>query len=158
MKRELNPVEINNIKNIAEEMDEKQRRQFYYSRAQELGRGGISYIARIFHISKMTLIKAGKELAQGKSWKKGERNRKAGGGRKKAVEKIKGLREAILKIVDPNTYGIPTKTIRWTTMSLRKIKDVLHEEYGMDVSHSVVQGVLAEEGYSRQKNKKAEQA
>lgn len=47
--------------------------------------------------------------------------------------------------------------IKWTTMSLRKIVDVLHEKFNIDVCHSVVQNILREEGYSRQKNRKAEQ-
>lgn len=62
-----------------------------------------------------------------------------------------------MKIVDPNTYGIPTQVMKWTTMSLRKIVSILKEKFNINVCHSVVQDILQEEGYSRQKNKKAEQ-
>lgn len=157
MKRELSPLEIENIKNTIKQMTEKQRRQFLYRKAAELGCGGMGYISRTFHVSNATLTKAKKELSSGDEWAKGERSRSEGAGRKKAGEKHPGLREAILKTVAPSTYGIPTQVIKWTTMSLGKIAGILHERFGMDVCHSVVRDILQEEGYSRQKNKKAEQ-
>lgn len=157
MIKKLSEIEISNIRATAAQMTEKQRRQFYYRKAQELGRGGIRYIAKTFHVSGATLVKAGKELANNDEWTKGDRDRVEGGGKKKASEKFSTLRETVLKIIDPVTYGIPTKVIKWTTMSLRKISDVLREEYDIDVCPSVVQDILKEEGYSRQKNRKAEQ-
>lgn len=157
MNRELSALEIENIKKTAKQMTEKQRRQFLYRKAAELGCGGMGYIAKTFHVSNATLTRAKKELLSGDEWTKGDRSRAAGAGRKRAEEKYPDLREAILKTVDPSTYGTPAQVMKWTTMSLRKIANVLHEKYQIDVCHSVVQEVLREEGYSRQKNKKAEQ-
>lgn len=157
MVRKLSETEIFNIQATAAQMTEKQRRQFYYRKAQELGRGGVRYIARTFHVSGATLVKAGKELANNGEWKKGDGDRAKGAGKKKATEKFTTLRETVLKTIDPATYGIPTKVIRWTTMSQRKISAVLKDEYSIHVSPSVVRDILKEEGYSRQKNKKAEQ-
>ena len=62
MIRELSETEISNIRSTAAQMTEKQRRQFYYRKAQELGRGGIRYIAKTFHVSGATLVKAGKDM------------------------------------------------------------------------------------------------
>lgn len=157
MKKTLSNLEIENVNRTIGQMEEKQRRQFLFRKVQELGRGGLSYIASVFHVSCATLIKARKEIESGDEWIKDAPNRAKGGGRKKASEKIDGLRDAILKIVDPTTYGVPTSVLKWTTMSLRKIVAVLREDYGINVCHSVVQRVLKESGYSRQKNKKAEQ-
>lgn len=157
MNRELSPLEIENIKDTAAQMAEKQRRQFLYRKAAELGCGGMGYISRTFHVSNATLTKAKKELLSGDEWTKGDCSRSKGAGRKKADEKHPGLQEAVLKTIDPSTYGIPTQVIKWTTMSLRKIVNVLHEKFNIDVCHSVVQDILQEEGYSRQKNKKAVQ-
>ena len=157
MEKVLSELEIENVNHTIKQMEEKQRRQFLFRKAQELGRGGLSYIADVFHVSCATLIKARKEIESGDEWIKGAPNRANGGGRKKATEKIVGLRDTILKIVDPTTYGVPTSVLKWTTMSLRKIVAVLRDNYGIKVCHSVVQRVLKEEGYSRQKNKKAEQ-
>ena len=55
MNRKLSPLEIENIKNTAAQMAEKQRRQFLYRKAAELGCGGMGYISRTFHVSNATL-------------------------------------------------------------------------------------------------------
>ena len=154
--RELSDVEIYNIRETANQMEEKQRRQYLYRKAKELGRGGNAYISKQFHISTATLHKSRDEIADGDVWKKGNRNRTPGAGRKSIESKYPYIREMILAIVDPKTYGIPTKTLKWTTLSLRTISDKL-QKYDIHVSHSLVQRILEEEGYSRQKNKKAEQ-
>ena len=88
MNRELSTLEIENIKNTIEQMTEKQRRQFLYRKAAELGCGGMGYISKTFHVSNATLTKAKKELASGDEWVKGERSRSEGAGRKKQMKNI----------------------------------------------------------------------
>lgn len=56
-------------------MTEKQRRQFLYRKADELGCGGTGYISEIFHVSNATLTKAKKELLAGDAWAKGSHSR-----------------------------------------------------------------------------------
>lgn len=142
MNRELDALEIENIKNIAKQMTEKQHRQFLYRKAAGLGCGGMGYISEVFHVSNATLTKAKKELLTGDEWTKGSRSRAEGAGRKKAEEVHLCLGEVIVKMVYPNTYGIPTQVMKWATMSLRKIVSILKEKFNINVCHSVVQDIL----------------
>ena len=48
---------------------------------------------------------------------------------------------------------IPYQVMKWTTMSLRKIVNILNEKFNINVCHFIVQDILQEEGDSRQKNK-----
>lgn len=155
--RRISKEELENIKATAAQMEEKQRRQYLYRVAESLGKGGITYIARKLHISPATLIKAKRELLTNNEWKKGDRNRAKGSGRKKTTEKIANIKEIIAGIIESSTYGTPSKILKWTTLSLRKIADLLYENYKIKVSHPVISKILKELGYSRQKNKKAEQ-
>ena len=155
--RRLSKTELEYIEATAMQMEEKQRRQYLYRLAESLGRGGITYIARKLHISTTTLMKAKRELANNDEWKKGDRNRSKGAGRKKITDKISNISELVLKIIESSTYGTPSKILKWTTLSLRKIAEILYEEYKIRVSHTVIGKILKELGYSRQKNKKAEQ-
>ena len=154
--RVLSEEEINHISIIVKQMTEKERRQFLYLKAKELGYGGMKFVKDTFHISSASFYHAKREIESGDLWKKDSRIRSVGAGRKTIESKHPYLREMICTIVDPETYGIPTKTLKWTTLSLRKIVDIL-AKYQVKVSHSTVQAMLKEEGYSRQRNKKAEQ-
>ena len=156
MMNTLSRQEIENIKVVTKQMTEKERRQFLYRKGMELGIGGLRYIRDIFHISYESLYHARDEIKRGDVWEYGSRIRAKGAGRKPIQEKYPDINRKVLSIVDPETYGTPTKTIKWTTLSLRKICDELSKD-DIIVSHSTVQKILDEEGYSRQRNKKAEQ-
>lgn len=58
--------------------------------------------------------------------------------------------------IDGNTYGDPSKELHWvaSTLSLRKIRNILEEDYSIIVSHEKISRLLAEMGYSKQVNKK----
>ena len=152
----LSGQEIENIKILTKQMTEKERRQFLYRKAKELGHGGICYIRSTFHISSESLYHARDEIERGDIWERGSRIRAKGAGRKHIQEKYPDINSTVLSLIDPTTYGIPTKTMKWTTLSLRKISSILAEK-GIYVSHSTIQRILEKEGYSRQRNKKAEQ-
>src|SRR3954471_24287933 len=49
------------------------------------------------------------------------RARRAGGGRKKAIELDAGLLPALLALVEPDERGDPMSPLRWTTKSTRKL-------------------------------------
>ena len=152
----LNEREIENIKVVIAQMREKERRQFLYRKADELGRGGLSYVRNTFQISYESLYLAKTEIDNNDIWMKDSRDRAKGAGRKCIEAKYPYIHEMVLIIVDPTTYGIPTKTLKWTTLSLRKIVDEL-EKHGVSVSHTTIKDILEQEGYSRQRNMKAEQ-
>lgn len=58
------------------------------------------------------------------------------------------------EIVDSSTYGDPQKVLLYTTLSLRKIKDILAERFNIDVSFRSISSILEKLGYSKQLNRK----
>ena len=69
------------------------------------------------------------------------RQRRAGGGRKPAVERQPGLLEAIETIVNPATRGDPMRPLKWTSKSRRKISTELQRQ-GWQVSAKTVGKIL----------------
>ncbi len=88
------------------------------------------------------------------------RIRKEGAGRKPITETCPNITEAIEKIIDGSTYGDPSKELHWvaSTLSLRKIRDILEEDYSITASHEKISQLLEDMGYSKQVNQKMEQA
>ena len=76
MQKHLNQEQIDNINRVAGNLNEKQRRQYMYKISVILGRGGLLYVSETFHISRMTLNKAKKELEKNDTWHTGDRIRK----------------------------------------------------------------------------------
>ncbi len=82
------------------------------------------------------------------------RVRRAGGGRKSAVETIAGLDEAFLKVIAEHTAGSPMRdTIKWTNLTRQEIAQLLSAE-GMRVSVTVVEQLLEKHHYRKRKAQK----
>ena len=82
--------------------------------------------------------------------------RSKGGGRKTIEEKQPGITQALLNLVDGNSYGNPENPLSWTTKSTRNLADELRKE-GYSISHMKVKTLLEQEGYTLQSNRKLEQ-
>jgi Rhodopirellula transposase DDE domain len=82
------------------------------------------------------------------------RARRPGGGRKRAADVDRGLRPALLALVEPHERGDPVSPLRWTTKSARNLADELTRQ-GHKVSADTVGDLLREEGFSLQGNAKA---
>lgn len=82
-----------------------------------------------------------------------ERIRQAGGGRKRAVEKDPSLQEDLDALVEPTSAGAPDSPLRWTSNSLRHLRDEL-QAMGHKVSDHLVGDLLHEMGYTLQANRK----
>jgi transposase len=138
-------------------LDEKSKRLYLASETIGLGRGGISKTAKLTGISRVTLTAGIQELRLGDVKKADSKLiRKAGGGRKKSVDKEAGLVEAVLELVSPYTVGDPMNTLLWTSKSTRKLSDELKRK-GFNVSYNVVNRILSTEGFSLQGNKKVDE-
>jgi transposase len=138
--------------------DENQKRAWAAAEALSFGRGGISLIAEITGMSRITIrngIKEIKEAYENELEIKHDPNRirAIGGGRKKATEKDALLLEDLKNILDSNTRGDPMSPLKWTCKSTNNIADELNKE-GYRVSPETVRQILKEEGYSLQANKK----
>ncbi len=105
-------------------LNERGRRLWAAAEAKGYGRGGISIVIKATGISKKTIRKGIQEL-QDSNLSKHKTIRKKGAGRKKAIEKQKGLSESLELLVDPATCGDSESPLRWTSKSVRKLTQEL---------------------------------
>ena len=132
---------------IQAHLNERGRRLWAGSEAISFGQGGIRAVAEALAMSQKTVIQGRRELEGKSPGKPGEgvltggRQRRAGGGRKPAVERQPGLLEAIETIVNPATRGDPMRPLKWTSKSRRKISTELQRQ-GWQVSAKTVGKIL----------------
>ena len=138
--------------------DEKSRRILLSKAADVYGYGGKAHIVSLTGITYPTLI-AGNADSENEDVISSNRIRKEGGGRKSITETFPGITDILEKIIDGNTYGDPCKELHWvaSTLSLRKISDILVTDYSISISYVKVSQLLTEMGYSKQVNQKMEQ-
>ena len=138
-------------------LNEKETRIVLAADARSLGRGGLSKVAKLSGMSRVTLNVGLQDLSLKKENEVLKtRSRKPGGGRKKATEKDRALAQVIEDIVSPHTMGDPMRPLQWTSKSLRKIADAAKEK-GYHVSHRLVGELLKDLGYSLQSNRKTDE-
>jgi transposase len=132
-------------------LDERQRRLLLGAEARSLGHGGIRAVARAAGVSETTVRKGVDEVKAGEEPL--GRVRRPGGGRKRVAEVDRGLRPALLTLVEPGARGDPMSPLRWTTKSTRKLADELTRQ-GHPVGADTVADLLRKEGFSLQANAK----
>jgi len=137
---------------LAPFLDERMRRLVAASESLTIGFGGTSEVSRQTGVSRRAIIQGIKELDEAPSVRVG-RVRRAGGGRKKTVDKDASLKTDLERLVDPVTRGDPESPLRWTCKSVRKLAEELHR-LGHQTSHRMVAELLHELGYSLQANRK----
>lgn len=131
-------------------LSEKNKRQYAAIEALKLSYGGISYIAKLFGCSRDTIRAGIKELGQ-EDELPGTRNRKAGGGRKSALESHEAIDEKFLAILQDHTAGDPmNEQVKWTNLSVEAIKKRL-KEAGITVSRNIVRKLLKKHDYVKRK-------
>ncbi len=140
-------------------LDERLRRLVAAAEAKAIGHGGATAISSITGVSRRAIWVGSKELhgigdvEKKPSELKGNRIRKAGGGRKRAVDTDPTLKSDLDSLVNPVTRGDPESPLRWTCKSVRRLAKEL-VEMGHKASHRMVAELLAEMGYSLQVNSK----
>jgi hypothetical protein len=136
-------------------MDERLRRQWGAAEARDLGRGGVTLVARATGLSRTTLTAGLRELALPARQRAAQagRVRRPGGGRRPLTQTDAGLRAALEALIEPTTRGDPESPLRWTCKSLRRLAEELT---GQDhpISPNSVATLLYEAGYSLQANRK----
>jgi hypothetical protein len=136
-------------------MDERLRRQWAAAEARELGRGGVSMVARACGLSRTTITAGLHELDLPDAVRQTEamRVRRPGGGRRRLSETDPGLMAALERLIDPLTRGDPMSPLRWTCKSTRLLADELTRQ-DHPVSAPTVAELLRQAGYSLQANSK----
>jgi transposase len=136
-------------------MDERLRRQWAATEARDLGRGGVTLVARATGLSRTTITAGLHELDQPASQRAAEadRIRRPGGGRRPLKETDEGLLAALESLIEPATRGDPQSPLRWTCKSLRRLAAELTGRRH-PISPNSVAALLHEAGYSLQANRK----
>jgi hypothetical protein len=129
-------------------LDERQRRVMSGAFAQMLGRGGVAAVSRATSMSRNTVITGAKEISWGDAGPR-ERVRKAGGGRKKLIDKDPNLLLELDDLVSPEARGDPMSPLQWTSKSTAHLAGTLTTK-GYPISANTVADLLYEMGYSLQ--------
>ena len=134
--------------------DERMKRILLGGLSSIYGHGGKSRIKALTGMAQSTLRSGVSEFNDESADYKTERIRAKGGGRKAITEKNPELEHHIQEIIESTTYGSPMNVLVWTTLSLRKIQELLKEKYNETISHVKVGEILEGLGYSKQQNQK----
>lgn len=148
---QISRADISRYEEVAE-LDEKQRRIFLGMLCTILGHGGQKKVALFFKASVNT-IRTGCAEFVGNIEATKERVRRPGAGRKRTEEAQPGLKEAVRKALENNSYGDPERVLFWTTLGLRDVTEIVQKQ-GFAVSHVTVGRIVEELGFSKQQNQK----
>ena len=135
-------------------LSEKDRRRYAALEARKLPYGGISYLCRVLGCDHKTIGRGLDELDELDGVGPGDRIRKVGGGRKRALETIEGIDEIFLRVLENYTAGDPMReAVRWTNLTYQEIIDHMSVE-GIVISKPVVKQLLKKHGYVKRKAQK----
>src|SRR5215467_8664484 len=136
-------------------LNEFQARLFVADKALDQARGGISRMAELTGMSRMTITKAAGELASHRKLTHDVegRVRKVGAGRRKVEEGDERLRHELVHILEETTAGDRMSALRWTNKCTQSIAEELTRR-GHPVSDKTVGRCLREMDYSLQLNRK----
>ncbi|MGP0029125.1 MAG: ISAzo13 family transposase, partial [Acidimicrobiales bacterium] len=129
-------------------LDERQRRVVAGATARLLGRGGTTAVARVADMSRNTVATGATEIEAGDAGPE-LRVRRAGGGRKQAIDKDPDLLLELDDLVSPEARGDPMSPLRWTSKSTYRLADALRAK-GFEIGPTTVRELLHEMGYSLQ--------
>ena len=133
-------------------LDERGRRLFAATEVRAAGRGGLALVSKITVLARSTINRGEDDLDEAPLAP--GRVRREGGGRRMLADKHPGLREALLRLVEPSTLGDPMRPLLWVSKSLQKLAAAL-TSMGFPVGVDTVREELRRLGFSRQGNRKA---
>ena len=131
--------------------NEKQWRIYVALEAKKFERGGQNKVAKLAKVSRTTIRKGIRELNGGDMYRPGDRIRKAGGGRKKLIDRDTTLLSDLDEALFPK--GNPMTRLLYTTKSVANVKRAL-VELGHTVADTTVRRLLLSLHYSLKPNKK----
>jgi hypothetical protein len=135
-------------------LSEKDKRRYAALEARKLPYGGISYLCRMLGCDPKTIGRGLAELDRLEGASPRDRIRKAGGGRKRALETFEEIDEVFLMILENYTAGDPMQEqVRWTNLTYQEIIDHMSAE-GITISKPVVKQLLKKHGYVKRKAQK----
>ncbi len=109
-------------------LNELERRLAFAREALALGKGGVTKVMNKYHTSRCTVMRGIRELEVGITSGEGYR-RKSGGGRKKTEDVYPWLLDEIRAMIERERMKK-----EWSRVSYAKIRLMLHDEHGVDLS------------------------
>jgi Rhodopirellula transposase DDE domain len=103
-------------------LGEAQWRWYLGTEARALGHGGIAVVARAAGVSQALVAAGAAEVEAGGPGPGPGRQRRPGGGRKKAEQVQQGLEEALLGLAEESARGDPMAEVTWCSKSLRQLE------------------------------------
>jgi transposase len=137
---------------LADTLNERQRRLWAASEARALGYGGVSLVAKATGVSRRAIRVALTELATADALPAGK-VRRPGAGRKPLTQVQHGLTAALEALVEPTCRGDPESQLRWTRKGVRVLAEQLRKQ-GFRIGRQKVSELLHTLGYSLQSNRK----
>jgi hypothetical protein len=135
-------------------LDERARRLVAAIEARQFGRGGVALVSRACGLSRLTVAKGIRELAEPPL--PPGRIRQPGAGRPRLTVQNPALPRRLEALVEPLARGDPDSPLRWTVKSTRSLAATLTTQHH-PVSHMGVARLLGGLGYSLQGNRKTEE-
>ncbi len=135
-------------------LDERVRRLVAATEALQQGYGGVMAVSRACGLSRLTIAKGIRELAEAPL--PPGRIRRPGAGRPRLTAQDPTLPRCLEALVEPLARGDPESPLRWTVKSTRTLAATLAAQHH-PVSHAKVAQLLGELGYSLQGNRKTEE-
>ena len=140
---------------IGSKLDERGRRLFAAAEVQAAGYGSLAIVATITGVARSTINRGEDDLDEGPL--AGGRVRRKGGGGKPLSASDPTLLGDLRRLVEPVTLGSPVQPLRWVSKSREKLSLAL-KSMGHAISANTVGKLLvAELGFSRQHNRKADE-
>lgn len=139
---------------VGRKLDERGRRMFAAAEASTAGWDGLAAVSRITGLARST-INRGQDDLDAECLERGK-VRRAGGGRKAVSVLDPGLIPELKRLVEPATLGDPERPLLWVSKSMDKLADTL-TAMGHPISADTVAKELVKLGFSRQRNRKADE-
>lgn len=144
------------FKILRSSLNEKTRRLWAATEANEIGHGGLSVVYHATGLAISTIRKGQKEIAEGLPLVDERSIRKSGGGRKKITDKDKTVIKDLESFLEPTSRGDPMNGIRWTCKSLHHLEEALKAK-GHSISYQSIGRLLHGMNYSLQGNRKTDE-
>ncbi len=133
-------------------LNERTRRLWAGIEARSLGYGGVAMVSRATGLTRDTVTAGLQELDNPEAVPV-NRIRKAGGGRRRLVDKDPTLLADLDALINPATRGDPESALRWISKSTQKLAAALRAQ-GHVIRADKVGELLHDAGYSLQANRK----
>jgi biotin operon repressor len=139
------------MRSVFQTLGEKEKRRYAAVEAIKLPHGGIQYIAEVLGCSRRTIERGIEELDELPDDPAAGKQRRPGGGRKKATEAEPDLENNLYEVLDFRLAGDPDDPLElWTDLGLPEMTEEL-KALGTPISGPTLETLLDELGISRRK-------